>query len=120
MSLSFVLQIVALALVLFPVGMALLNAILLPRPKAPDRGGALAGDLVSILIPARDEAAHIAACVQAALASAGVAVEVLVMDDGSRDGTAAIVESLAERDELPIHPGVDLIAHAVERKIGGR
>ena len=122
MSLSFVLQIVALALVLFPVGMALLNAILLPRPKAPDRGGALAGDLVSILIPARDEAAHIAACAEAALASTGIEVEVLVMDDGSRDGTAAIVEALAAHDPRlrllsapPLPPGWTGKVHACAR-----
>ena len=122
MSLSFVLQIVALALVLFPVGMALLNAILLPRPTAPDRGGALAGDLVSILIPARDEAAHIAACAEAALASTGIGVEVLVMDDGSRDGTAAIVEALAAHDPRlrllsapPLPPGWTGKVHACAR-----
>ena len=122
MSLSLFLQVLALALVLFPVGMALLNAILLPRPKAPDRGTEPAGELVSILIPARDEAAHIAACVQAALASAGVAVEVLVMDDGSHDGTAAIVEALAERDPRlrllrapPLPPGWTGKVHACAR-----
>ena len=122
MSLSLFQQVLSLALVLFPVGMALLNAILRPRPKAPAPGAEPAGDLVSILIPARDEAAHIAACVQAALASAGVAVEVLVMDDGSRDGTAAIVESLAERDPRlrllrapPLPPGWTGKVHACAR-----
>jgi hypothetical protein len=122
MSLSLLLQLAALALVLFPVGMALLNAILLPRPKAPDQGGALAGELVSILIPARDEAAHIAACVGAALSSAGVEVEVLVMDDGSRDGTAAIVEGLAAHDPRlrllsapPLPPGWTGKVHACAR-----
>ncbi len=29
-------------------------------------------------------------------------------------------EPLSERDELAVHPCVDLVAHAVERKIGGR
>jgi hypothetical protein len=53
---------------------------------------------VAILIPARDEAAGIAAACEAALASEGVDLEVLVGDDHSEDGTAAIVEAIASRD----------------------
>ncbi len=54
--------------------------------------------LVSILIPARNEAANIGPAVEAALASRDVAVEVLVMDDGSTDETVDIVRSAASRD----------------------
>jgi glycosyltransferase involved in cell wall biosynthesis len=75
--------------------------------------------LVSILIPARDEAGNIAACVGAALASSGVAVEVLVMDDGSTDGTGAIVAGLAAADPRvrpltapPLPPGWTGKVHA--------
>ncbi|GAC1416274.1 MAG: glycosyltransferase [Acidobacteriaceae bacterium] len=50
---------------------------------------------VSILIPARNEEAGIAAAVHAALASAGVDVEVVVMDDSSTDRTAEIVRQIA-------------------------
>jgi hypothetical protein len=53
---------------------------------------------VAILIPARNEAAAIGACVDAALASVGADIEVIVLDDGSTDGTAAIVESRAGDD----------------------
>ncbi len=53
---------------------------------------------VSVLIPARDEAHGIEAAVRAVLASRGVAFEVVVMDDGSTDGTDAIVLRLAEED----------------------
>lgn len=42
---------------------------------------------VSILIPARDEAGKIGPCVRAALASGWPALEVVVVDDGSTDGT---------------------------------
>ena len=62
------------------------------------RGAPGGGALVSILVPARDEEANIEACLRAALASRGVAVEVLVMDDGSRDATPAIVRRLAAAD----------------------
>ncbi|WP_431270908.1 hypothetical protein [Dankookia sp. P2] len=44
--------------------------------RLPSLTGDRAEGLVSVLIPARDEAANIEACVTAALASRGVAVEV--------------------------------------------
>lgn len=53
---------------------------------------------VSILIPARNEATHIGAAVRGALAQEGVEVEVVVLDDGSTDPTAAIVRDLAAED----------------------
>lgn len=56
------------------------------------------GTGVSILIPARNEAAAIERAVDAALASRGVEIEVLVLDDDSTDATAAIVAGLATRD----------------------
>jgi len=51
--------------------------------------------LVSICIPARNEAENIEACVRGALAQRDVAVEVLVYDDDSTDGTGEIVTRLA-------------------------
>jgi hypothetical protein len=53
---------------------------------------------VAVLIPARNEEANIAACVESVLASAGVTLEVLVLDDASTDRTAEIVGELAGRD----------------------
>jgi hypothetical protein len=50
---------------------------------------------VSVLIPARNEEASIAAAVGSVLASHSVELEVLVLDDASVDGTAAIVEGIA-------------------------
>lgn len=54
---------------------------------------------VSLLIPARDEQASIADCLQAALASEAIDLEVIVLDDNSEDQTAAIVESFCQQDE---------------------
>ena len=60
---------------------------------------------VSILIPARDEAATIEGTVRAALAGTGAALEVLVGDDHSTDATAALVRAIAAAD-----PRVRLVA----------
>ncbi|MCU1693774.1 MAG: family 2 glycosyl transferase [Frankiales bacterium] len=50
---------------------------------------------VSVLLPLRDEAARVAPCLQALLAQTGVRdLELLVLDDGSTDGTAEVVRSL--------------------------
>jgi len=53
---------------------------------------------VSILIPARNEETVIVAAVEAALASRGVEMEVVVLDDHSDDATGKLVAALAERD----------------------
>jgi hypothetical protein len=61
-----------------------------PAPAAP----AAPARLVSVLIPARNEAATIQAAVRAACGQPGVA-EVIVLDDGSTDDTGAILHRLA-------------------------
>jgi len=53
------------------------------------------GLLVSVIIPARDEASNIAACVRSVLATNYQPIEVIVVDDRSRDGTGRIVEGIA-------------------------
>ncbi|SFU39195.1 Glycosyltransferase like family 2 [Methylobacterium sp. 174MFSha1.1] len=90
-----ILALLALALALLPAVLALANLLALrgTPPGAPPPDG-----LVSILIPARNEAANIRPTLAAALASTGVPIEVIVADDHSTDGTAAIVEEIAARD----------------------
>ena len=51
-----------------------------------------AGPLVSIIIPARNEARNIERCVRSVLSTAYSPIEVIVVDDRSTDGTADIVE----------------------------
>ncbi len=48
---------------------------------------------VSVLIPARDEAAGIGRTLHAVLANQGVDFEVIVLDDNSQDGTGAEVRA---------------------------
>jgi GT2 family glycosyltransferase len=88
-----VLIVAVLALGLIPVCNTIANCFLLrrPLPSGADRS-------VSILIPARNEERTIAASVDAALASYGVTIEVIVLDDGSTDATAAIVAARARHD----------------------
>ncbi|WP_414472920.1 glycosyltransferase [Microvirga sp. M2] len=89
------LGIILLALATLPAALVVINLAVLDRtPHAP----APARTLVSILIPARNEAANIASTAEAALASRDVEIEVLVMDDGSTDATAEIVRTISARD----------------------
>lgn len=75
---------------------ACLNALVFPRLRPS--GPAAAAPLVSVLIPARDEAAVIAETVRALLAQTGVTLEVLVLDDHSTDGTAGLALAAAAGD----------------------
>ena len=53
---------------------------------------------ISVLIPARNEEANIAAAVESVLQNEGVVLEVIVMDDHSEDRTTEIVSTMASRD----------------------
>ncbi len=52
---------------------------------------------LSVLIPARNEAANIEAACGAVLASQGVELELVVLDDHSEDGTDRIVRAISDR-----------------------
>ncbi len=56
--------------------------------------------VVSVIVPARNEEACLAACLESLVRQEGVPLELIVVDDGSTDGTAAIARSF---------PGVQLI-----------
>ncbi len=91
-----VLATVAFVLSAIPALLFRANLRVYQRPHAP------AADVppprVSVLIPARNEERSIQAAVDAALASVGVELEVVVLDDHSDDATAAIVRRTADRD----------------------
>ena len=62
------------------------------RPAAGGR------DLVSVVMPAFDAASTIVGSVESVLAQTHRELELVVVDDGSRDATASLVEALAARD----------------------
>jgi hypothetical protein len=114
-SLYAVLAAAALALAALPVGLGLANLAL----YRPPRGRPPAGTAVSVLIPARDEAANIGPAVEAVLANRDLPLELIVLDDHSSDGTAAIVAAIAARDPRvrleaapPLPPGWSGKMHA--------
>ncbi|QEG40112.1 glycosyltransferase family 2 protein [Roseimaritima ulvae] len=64
---------------------------------------------VSVLIPARDEEEGIGQCLQTVLASRGVELEVIVLDDQSHDATADVVRVCAAKDQrVQLIAGVEL------------
>jgi glycosyltransferase involved in cell wall biosynthesis len=91
-----ILSALCLSLAAIPAGMFFLNVFLFRRPRLPESGQSLPS--VSVLIPARDEEANIRAIVAGALASEGIEVEVIVLDDNSCDRTAGIVSDIAATD----------------------
>ncbi|MFZ0823367.1 MAG: glycosyltransferase family 2 protein [Terriglobales bacterium] len=50
---------------------------------------------VSIIVPARDEESSLGACLESLTTQAGVAFEIIVVDDGSSDRTREIAQSFA-------------------------
>ena len=81
----------ALALAALPLGIAMVNLRLLRRP-VPATGR----PRMSVLIPARDEAANIADAVACIMANDGVDFELLVLDDGSTDATPDILRAVGD------------------------
>ncbi len=53
---------------------------------------------ISVLLPARDAGRHLDAAVGDVLGQRGVALELVAVDDGSRDGTGERLEAAARRD----------------------
>ena len=93
-------------------GTAILNVLFFPRLNRQDQGsevrkpslppGPKESDsrypLLSILIPARNEAIHIGKTIAAILAQTYPHFELLVLDDHSEDGTGEIIKARAAND----------------------
>jgi len=84
------------------------------------------GETVSVVVPARDEAGRVGTCVAALLAQDAAVAEVVVVDDGSADATAAEAGRAGARVEAaPVpRPGVAgkaaACAHGARAATAGR
>jgi glycosyltransferase involved in cell wall biosynthesis len=78
------------------LALALWNAVAWPKftASAPVRPG-----MVSVLIPARNEEANLAACLESVLCQGATVGEALVYDDHSTDATPRILAEYAARDQ---------------------
>jgi chlorobactene glucosyltransferase len=98
--------------VLLPAAPWLLPFLTLPSlaRRSPNLSDAprASGPLVSVIIPARNEAAAIATVVHSILESTYEPFELLVVDDRSTDGTASIVEQLLGDTRLRLVRGDEL------------
>ncbi len=54
--------------------------------------------MVSVIVPARDEARNIEACIRSILSSHWPQIEVIVVDDQSSDGTGGIARRVASSE----------------------
>jgi CDP-glycerol glycerophosphotransferase len=60
-----------------------------PRPATPD---------VTVVIPVYNKAEYLEACLESVLGQSGITLEVVCVDDGSADGSAAILTRVARRE----------------------
>ena len=89
---------------LIPAGYALFLVLLVyryatRRPRLANYPPQRAGSLVSVIIPARNEAVNIERAVRSILATEYRPIELIVVDDRSSDATAEIVERLTRSPE---------------------
>lgn len=106
------LAISALALAAIPALMFLWNAPQLRRLRGWRPASDVSPDAISVLIPARNEAANIRGALTTVLANRDARFEVVVLDDHSEDGTADIVREFMAADDRvrletapPLPPG---------------
>lgn len=82
----------------------------LGSPRHRRAAARLEAPRVSVLVPARNEERNIAACLTSLLEQDYPDFEVLVLDDGSSDGTGAILHGLAASTRLRVLDGSPLPA----------
>ncbi|WP_193084221.1 bifunctional glycosyltransferase/CDP-glycerol:glycerophosphate glycerophosphotransferase [Brevibacterium aurantiacum] len=76
------------------------------------------GPELSVIVPAYNSSDFIDACLRSVLSQTGVELEVIIIDDGSTDDTAAIAERLAEHDERVSVLSVENSGPAKARNLG--
>jgi chlorobactene glucosyltransferase len=90
---------IVLGILLLLFAHLLINLLSFHRLRASTKGNTPSDPFVSLLVPARNEEAHIEMCVRSLVGQHYEQLEVLVLDDRSSDATAAMVQAII--DELP-------------------
>jgi hypothetical protein len=93
--------VLAFCCAIVPAALWVWNMLLYREPgsgSCAEMGNCVLPDAISVLIPARNEERVIAVSLASLLASRGVAIEIIVLDDGSTDRTAEIVREIALQD----------------------
>jgi glycosyltransferase involved in cell wall biosynthesis len=78
-----------------------------------DAGAATGAPQLSVIVPAYNEAATLEECLRRVV-RLGLDAELVVVDDGSRDGTAALLRRLADG----VVPGLRVLSHPLNRGKG--
>ena len=94
--LTYLVAVLSILSAIIPASLFVANLRSYLPPPPPNTS--LPAPSISVLIPARNEAANIAAALHAVLASTHATLEVLVLDDSSTDATPEIVANIAARD----------------------
>lgn len=97
LTLTEIYHLIVLGLFLFFWGNFILNLLVFRRP-AKVKGELQVDGKVSVLIPARNEESRLGDCLESILAQDDFPMEVIVLNDRSEDGTAALVESFIAKD----------------------
>ncbi|RME35661.1 MAG: glycosyltransferase [Thermoflexia bacterium] len=89
---------VVLTAILLVVGLNLIANLRMVGRATPTEVNPAGLELVSVLVPARNEARNIRRCLESLLAQEYPLIEILVLDDNSTDETTDIVLEIARRD----------------------
>lgn len=91
------LRIAAYGAAMYFLAVTLFNLVYLRRTKKTVPF--MSGPLVSVILPARNEEEHIAACLDHLTKQVYANIEIIVVDDNSEDATGIIARSYASKDD---------------------
>lgn len=86
------------------LGMRRLPDLCAPDPDALPRIPASDGPDLTVVVPARDEEAAIDACLRTLLASTGLSIQIIAVDDRSSDRTGLLMDAIAYEARIANSP----------------
>jgi len=91
-------QVLWTCLIAFFIGHCLINLWCFMQPKVSQSENSGQDCPVSVLVPARNESRNIQACLDSLTAQKKGIKEIIVLDDGSTDGTGEMVQAMMSQD----------------------